>query len=184
MADTQRSVSEILALLADNTTGAISPQDLRDALVTWRPAHGQLWVADGNGAALGITAASSWVEATAPVWSVSSSDNYLFDESAGNGRLTYTGDATIMAHVAGTISFRAANNNQVTHWRLGLNGTPDAKAEVQTKIGTGTDVQATALHLITVFSTGDYVSLWGYNDTSSAELTLDVANLQLMSMPM
>ena len=34
MADTSRSKSDVLALLADNTTGDISPQDLRDALVS------------------------------------------------------------------------------------------------------------------------------------------------------
>jgi len=34
MADTVRTIDEILALLADNTTGAISAQDLRDAVVS------------------------------------------------------------------------------------------------------------------------------------------------------
>lgn len=34
MADTQRSRAALLALLADNVTGQISPQDLRDMLVT------------------------------------------------------------------------------------------------------------------------------------------------------
>jgi hypothetical protein len=34
MADTVRTITEILALLADNTSGDISPQDMRDAIVT------------------------------------------------------------------------------------------------------------------------------------------------------
>ncbi len=34
MADTLRTLSALLALLADNTSGAISPQDLRDFLVS------------------------------------------------------------------------------------------------------------------------------------------------------
>jgi hypothetical protein len=34
MADTQRTRAQILALMADNVTGQISPQDLRDAIVT------------------------------------------------------------------------------------------------------------------------------------------------------
>lgn len=34
MADTQRSRAQILVLLADNSTGNISPQDLRDTIVT------------------------------------------------------------------------------------------------------------------------------------------------------
>lgn len=35
MVDTVRSIDELLALFADNTTGDISPQDLRDAVVTF-----------------------------------------------------------------------------------------------------------------------------------------------------
>lgn len=34
MADTRRTIAELLALLADNTTGDISPQDMRDVLVS------------------------------------------------------------------------------------------------------------------------------------------------------
>ena len=37
MADTQRTRAQILALFADNVTGNISPQDLRDFLVTLMP---------------------------------------------------------------------------------------------------------------------------------------------------
>lgn len=35
MADTARSTSDLLALLADNTTGDISPQDVRDVLASF-----------------------------------------------------------------------------------------------------------------------------------------------------
>lgn len=42
MADTIRTVAQIQALLADNTTGAISPQDLRDMLVSLANAYQQL----------------------------------------------------------------------------------------------------------------------------------------------
>ncbi len=34
MADTVRTLAELQALLADNTSGQISPQDLRDLMVT------------------------------------------------------------------------------------------------------------------------------------------------------
>jgi hypothetical protein len=42
MADTIRTIAEIQTLLADNTTGAISPQDLRDMLVSLANAYQQL----------------------------------------------------------------------------------------------------------------------------------------------
>lgn len=51
MADTQRDTASILALLADNTGGDISPQDLRDAIVSILGGYGGL-TADGSAAQL------------------------------------------------------------------------------------------------------------------------------------
>lgn len=48
MADTIRDLSAILALLADNTAGDISPQDLRDAIVSQLlPIYGEMRVEAG-----------------------------------------------------------------------------------------------------------------------------------------
>ncbi len=43
MADTKRTQTEILSLLADNTSGAISPQDMRDTVVSMRANQGLGW---------------------------------------------------------------------------------------------------------------------------------------------
>ena len=43
MTDTKRTQAEILALLADNTTAQISPQDLRDSVVSARANQGLAW---------------------------------------------------------------------------------------------------------------------------------------------
>jgi hypothetical protein len=43
MADTERTQTEILALLADNSAGAISPQDIRDSVVSARANQGGGW---------------------------------------------------------------------------------------------------------------------------------------------
>ena len=43
MTDTKRTQTEILALLADNTTGEISPQDIRDSVVSGRANQGLGW---------------------------------------------------------------------------------------------------------------------------------------------
>jgi len=48
MADTIRTRSAILTLLADNTTRAISPQDVRDAVVSMHGVYGGLYVQDGS----------------------------------------------------------------------------------------------------------------------------------------
>lgn len=43
MVDTERTQTEILALLADNTTGLVSPQDHRDQVVSARANQGDGW---------------------------------------------------------------------------------------------------------------------------------------------
>ena len=50
MADTKRTQTAVLALLADNVTGDISPQDLRDSVVSARANQGGAWAyyADGT----------------------------------------------------------------------------------------------------------------------------------------
>jgi hypothetical protein len=55
MADTQRTLSAILALLADNTGQAISPQDLRDAIVSLFANYGMIYVHGGTTAQASIT---------------------------------------------------------------------------------------------------------------------------------
>jgi hypothetical protein len=48
MADTQRDLAALQALLADNTSGDISPQDVRDFLVTVFGCYGEMQVTDGS----------------------------------------------------------------------------------------------------------------------------------------
>jgi len=55
MADTQRTLAALQALFADNTTGDISPQDLRDFLVSSMGGYGSIYVNGGSTAQTGIT---------------------------------------------------------------------------------------------------------------------------------
>lgn len=181
MADVQRSVSAILTLFADNSNGQISEQDVRDALVSWRNGHGQIFVADGS-TTITITTQSVAVEITEPAWT-ESADLHFFDESGGNGRLTYIGAVPITAHIANTVSFSSVGNNKHTEWYLAINGVKDDAAVVHMKTGTGGDEVSTALHLVVTMSTGDYVSMWVSNETDTTDLTLQSANLQMMTMP-
>jgi hypothetical protein len=48
MADTQRTLAALQALFADNTTGDISPQDLRDFLVSSQGGYGSIFVTGGS----------------------------------------------------------------------------------------------------------------------------------------
>lgn len=182
MTQTQRSVAEIYALLADNIVEDIGPTDHRDSLATWRTGHGQIYVPAGASAPIIIINNSDYYEAIDPAWTLSA-DVHNFDESGGNGRLTYVGVADVVLHISCSISMTSGSNNQVTHWRLGKNAVTDDASEVQRKIGTGADVGSTALHLIQSMSQGDYVSLWVRNATGANNVILEVATMQALTMP-
>ena len=182
MTQTQRSVAEVYAILPDNVTEDISPQDLRDALETWLPGHGSIYVPAAAAAAITIPNTADYVECTAPAWSLHAG-GHLFDESDGNGRLTYTGVANVIAHISASVSMTSGSNGQVTHWRLGINGTPDASSESQRKIGTGTDVGALAIHEVAELATGDHISLFVRNATAANDVTVEVAQIAAITIP-
>jgi hypothetical protein len=182
MTQTQRSAAEVYALLADNVTEDISPQDHRDSLATWRMGHGQIYVPAAASAPIVIVNNTDYYEAIDPAWTLSAGAHF-FDESGGNGRLTYIGVAPVTVHIACTISVTSGSNQQVVHGRLGKNGVTDEASEVQRKIAQGTDVGSTALHLVTSMVTDDYLSLWVRNATAANNVILEVANLQAVTMP-
>jgi hypothetical protein len=180
MAESQLTTAAALAALADNTDGDISPQDIRDQFTTLRNGMGQIYVPASASASITIANTNDYVEATNPVWTLSAGP-YLFDESAGNGRLTYVGTVPVMAHIACTVSMTVAGTNQTTHFRLSLNGTTDVASEVQRFVSTGSDVGSTALHLVEVLTAGDYISLWARNATAANDITIEAANLQAVT---
>ena len=176
MADTRRTLSELQAILASGFVGSINAQDIRDMLVSLQPAFGRIYVDEADAAAVTISNTSTYFEATAPAWTLSAGGLY-FDESAGNGRITYIGDPDVNVHVSASVSITCASSNQVIHTRLGVSGTSDPGSETQRKIATGSDVGSSALHASGTLSTGDYVSLFFQNETSAANVTVICAHI-------
>lgn len=182
MTDTQRSWAAILALLADNTAGQISPQDLRDALLTLRSGHGHQYVSTPGAIAFANTV--DFVEANAAaVWALASgSPSFdLFSLGGGNGRLTYIGAAPVMAHVTATFTIDSAGNNQRVLFRIGKNGTTFPSSESLIDTGTGGGTEAGSSHYIGTVSPGEYFSLFIRNSSSTNGFTLDRGSVQVLT---
>lgn len=182
MSETQRTVAEIYALLVDNVSGDISPQDLRDAFESWRPAIGEIYVPGADSGAIAITDTTNYFEATGMTWTLSTAESRLFDQSAGNGRLTYLGVADAIIKVSLSLSVTAVGNNQLLHFRIGKNAATDDSSERIRFVGTGADVGSSTTQLLSTVSTGDYVSVWARNETSTGNVGIEVANLQAITV--
>lgn len=184
MADTIRTLAAVLALLADNTSGDISPQDLRDAVVSAAVPHGRL-SGTGNATATTIADTTSFnavvVDSIAltHVSSILGTDD--FDMPVA-GQLRYIGTTSKEFMIEATISVTAVSNNQELHFRLAKNGTSDVTTEMRHKIGTGADVVALALHGLITLTTNDYITVVAKNTTTASNIT--VVNCGLLATGM
>lgn len=142
--------------------------------------HAQIYVASDGGAAVTLSDTTTWVEVASPTWTLSSAAHHF--DMATNARMRYTGTPNAIAHIAISVSFTVGANLQVVEWSAGVNGVADTAAVARRKVGTGTDVGSTAFHLIAELSTNDYVSLFVRNTTTTAAVTLEVGNLQIMAV--
>lgn len=186
MVDAIRTLSALQTLLADNSSGALEPQDERDMMVSLAMQHGQLWVA-GNAVATSITDSVSFFEADVTGAALAEQSSILgtddFDMPAA-GRLRYLGVETRAFHVMCTLSFTVVGVNQECHFQLATDGTVSAQSEVRRKVGTGSDVGSSAIHWLTTLAQNEYLSLFVKNITSTNDVTIVSYNLQAIGMIM
>jgi hypothetical protein len=179
MAETQRTISDLQTLLADNTSGDISPQDSRDVMETLRAGHAEIYIA--TPAATTFTDSTSY-EVVAGTWALSSGAyNWAMDV---NGQLKYTGVANRMVHVAASFSIESSAANMIPYIAIAKNGTVLTPSIISRKMGSTGDVGSSALHAFTSVSNGDYLQLMIRNSTWTAAqtITADTANMFVMDM--
>lgn len=170
MPDTLRDLAALQTLLADNTIGDISPQDVRDFLYSMKRPHGSIYIT--SSAETSIALVSTPVKVAGTTALSDNTSHYLFDMPASN-RLRYTGSPDCHAHIAISLSMTAAANNKVAELSVYKNGTTRLEHSViERKITTGSDVGATALHADCNMSQNDYIELWIANNTDSANMTI------------
>jgi len=177
MADTQRRLAAIVALLANNTDGDISPQDHRDTVETMRNGHGEI----------SVTATSSTTIATSNSFVVVAGTYTLSGNASNwdmnsNGQLRYIGAASRVAHIASSLSFSTVGNSKVIEIAVAKNGTVVAPSTVSRKTGTGGDVGSTAVHAFIDVDTNDYLDVRVANTTDDTNLTVEKLNLFAMDM--
>ena len=190
MADTVRTIAELQTLLADSTTGSISAQDLRDFMETFRHDHGEISITGPVETVVSTT--SDWVKVLGTTALSSGTQMRMDDASGTSNRLRYTGTTPRILHIAVSVSMTCASNNQVLELAVVKNGLVDAAdiidtnsaaSRIQRKVGTGSDVGATALHAFIPVVTNDYIELFGRNITSTANFTIETMNFVAIGMP-
>lgn len=184
MTDTVRTLADIQALLADNTRGDISPQDLRDAIISLGNQYGQL-SETGNVAATVISDTISYFEVTLTTPTLGQVSQLQgsadFDQPAA-GRLRYLGTPARKFAIICSLSLKAAVNKREIHLALGKTGTPDTNSEQRRWLADNDDVGSTALSCIADLATNQYISLFAKNITGVDNVTIVSFNLNAIGM--
>ena len=173
MVDTRRGLAALQALFADNQEGDISPQDLRDFLVSALGSYGSLIK---NALATTSVGAAAWVqvpfeaagEATAAV-SVDASQNRLTVQVAGVWLVEY--------HVAGQLEAPANTKVQTQLYKNGA--TIDNQSWDEVELATIDQFRSMNGSGIFSLSVGDYMELFiAHDDAGSQDMKFQYGSLR------
>ena len=178
MADTQRSLAVLLGTLFKDgqAPAAITPQDVRDLIVSLTPPYGGLYVSSPVATmistpgtmvkALGTTLATNLRNMTMPT----------------SNRLTYTGAPDRHFHIVASLSLDHGGNNDNISTAIAKNGTVLAHSKLTRFMATGADRGAVACHGDVMLSTNDYLEIFLTNEDESVSVTLEQGYLFAMGM--
>lgn len=177
---TQRTITQVLALLADNTTADISPEDMRDLVETFRPRSAELYFSTPANTAVATVSTPLKVAGTTTLVTSPAAVGFTMPE---NNRLTYGGTAKICACIQGHVSITATGNGKVFNFYIAKNGTVLVQSQIRRKIGTGTDVGAMGFGAILEMVATDYIELWVENITDDTDVQAEVGSYEIMTWP-
>jgi len=107
-------------------------------------------------------------------------NEFLTDD---NGKLTYNGKTTRTFHIACTISATATNTAVLYVFAVGKNGVVIPTSRILQRMGSATDTQSTALHVVAELAQGDSLQLMVGN-TSNASQNVSINSLCLFALGM
>ncbi len=178
MADTERTLAELQALFADNTSANISPQDLRDFLVTMRDPHGGYSI--DTPAATTIAVPGTYVKLAGTT--VEDPHIYDYDMPVDN-RIRYTEDIDRHAVVSADVTIKTASGtNQLIALQIALNGAPQARSVGKALLKASGEPLSISLHWNGHLELNDYLEIWVTNETSTANVQADTMQLHSHSL--
>jgi hypothetical protein len=155
MADTIRTLTALLALLADNVTGDISPQDIRDVLVTVHGVYGGIYIQDGSTPQTGIdttpTKMTGWAANTASAGTT---------PDQANNQITVGTDGVYL--IWASVGFSGSNNTTFEgHLRI---DDIESYAGFHRKLSAAGDVGSASFLSINILSADDVLSIYVESD--------------------
>jgi len=152
-------LSAVIALLPDNTSGEISPQDLRDFLVSIWGVYGALSVYN-NGSAQSLNTTPAKITA----FSINGGGAGT-TASESSDQITIDTDGVFLVHFTATISAMTANTLYSYH--IAKNGTRVSGASAAVNVQSTNDVANVAITYVVSCAATDIITILGESDNGS-----------------
>jgi len=178
VADTRRTVSTLTGttFVDGQAAGSITPQDMRDFIVTTKNAQGSSYV---SVAAANTITTQSVLEASVGTWALETSPTaYLFSTGGtADERLIYGGTNTTKVLIQAIACIGSATGSETVSIGIGKNGTLISNTEVHTATHVITVPTNIATSTIVEMATNDYLQLFVGNESSAGNITVEYGRL-------
>jgi len=172
MADTFKTLSTLQSLLADNTSEDISPQDVRDMLVSIMGVYAQLYTHDGVS---GLTVGTSPVDVE---WASGQTEDGIDADATAESITVGSGHDGLYLALA---QFSFSGSLSVTfELHLAVDGVQEDAIACKRKLGTGGDVGSCSFAGLVTLADGEEVTVEVEADGSSKTFTLVHGQLVLI----
>jgi len=178
MADTQRTIAELKALLADNCAGEISPQDLRDLVETFDTSAGMYYITTPAVTDLGSPLSPG--DYTKVLGTTTAIALKRFTHS--NNRLTYTGAATVNVLVQVVTSVRCQFGGREIGMKVAKNGVVVDHSEILRDTGNNTLGAVSTMAMVTL-ANGDYIEVFTANNDDDKDVTYEKMVVRAVGLP-
>lgn len=182
MSQTQRTLAALVTILADNVSGAISPEDIRDMLVSLTPSRGGMTIEPAGSLVTGIVTTATWTT-LAGTWTSNGEIDMRDWSMSANGVLKYSGTESQAALITGKVGLTPGAGNTEYSLAYALNGTANERFAASHRFAgaqAGTARTTMPITAMITIATNDEISLMVRNDTGTEDCTAHRATLSVI----
>jgi hypothetical protein len=168
MAETPKVLSALLAQLPDNTTGLISPEDIRDAVVSLFPSRGQLDLTASASTTFALT--NTWYKLAGTTALDATLGQDGFSQAADN-ELRATKAVNQVLLVTANVELVCASNNKTFGLTFAKNGTAITGIHVSAVLSDSGKGYGFSISTLIPTAANDIVSVYVRNETDTTAVT-------------
>ena len=168
MAETPKVLSALLAQLPDNTTGLISPEDIRDVVVSLFPSRGQLDLTATAATTFALTDTWYKLAGTTALDATLGQDGF---SQAANNELRATKAVNQVLLVTANVELLCGSNNKTFGLTFAKNGTAITGIHVSALLANSNKGYGFSITALLPTAANDTISVYVRNETDTTSVT-------------